>query len=1031
MASICGHKSITLNEVFPHSVRLLSPLLAIASTIETIDWESQYVIFLWLSVLLLAPFDLIALGLDPSTTNAKIYSLCIQGTTTGPNDPVQKAAAIALARFLSRRDNDYIDHFVFSESLNFQAISQVMKIVPTISNHISQLLKLVDTPHESLYTASKTYIGVLGLVGDFVAKKHSSHLDDVEMILHKICVISGSNQSSVIREKGAKAIARIVCKLPPEYIGQFVDHFAKIALVEAKKIDYEIHFILLVLGEICRRKKTLNCDHHFLSLQMIDLISIGIEKERKSSATGPIRDSACALVWSIARLVGGCGRGNQLITSQLFSRIVPSLLTLSLFNFDVNMRRTGAAALQELIGRVGTILFPQGLKILNLIDFWSVSRIKDSFCVIPIELVTTALDDDSSSSLITSSSLIKTFSDHLWNEILFSCHDRVDWSRMNLASNSFSRFLSLQSVEFLSEKILQIHNLIMEKQQSETTTTCRVVGMCLMNSILEFCSSQIIANVSGEAKSCLRNLIPSIEKNRMFREKFGDKMRIYCYKYLSKIFKYSQFLEFKNETKFLEKIADIINDGIVHLVADVSVAACHALAALSSHNPKIVLKLIQTTYLTRLSADFEINLCARRGMLSALISVVNSMMISDELTNEAIVELAKKEAVSWPRHFSGNRQLVDPECRRLAVLILGKFFLLCPNIQNILFQCLEDYQTDKRGDVGSWVRQTVIEVLSVYNRGNNIPNCVLAHKFERMDKIRECVEISINSPLQSMGEVFAKYGLPSDTIVGAKQCEVSLTNLNLSQLILNDDVSETEFEIFLSQIIVCVGSSTPCGITECVQNELVDICESSQIVCERIANCLASFIVERKYTGVRFSGKIDAINRLVIPSLNTLILLMQTVPLTKQFIDSITLCSSLSDLMDELNLPSILQVTLLKTYSKFITSFDFEKKFLQTFITRILLSEIPLVRVAGAVDLTSRWIVDTNDELMNIIEATNWMCESRNEWILSVKHIANFFDLDMNNIQVVENKAGLSSPCVSHDHKEGYAQFIQEEYRLS
>ena len=1019
VASMSGYRALTINEVFPHSVHLLRPLIDIATTAPSLGWESQYVVYLWLSVVVMAPFELQAMGFNTASSNDQIYDICISGIRNGPNPAVKKAASVLLARFLCRKDNPLLSRFL-SDSPDIVALNQILKIVP-VARVLDELWEFTETTPPSV---SKYFLRVISSITVLQIQNNpndpNSVLDQVESAINKILNLGCQHPSIVIRESVAKAIGRIAACLPKEYTEQLLKYL--LAGINVAKIDFEFHSILLIFGEICRRKNGLLFFENPNS-DLIKIIADGIETERHIAT--PIRDSACALVWSIARAVGGNGLGCNLISAGLFSRIVPSLLTLALFDKDINMRRTGAAALQELIGRVGTALFPCGLKILDIVDFWSVSELRGCYTEIPVQLI--HMLEDENDEIICSKNLLEIFQSHLWSQrIFYDNSKKIDWVFLELASHAFSKLLCFRSTEFISKTICQISEKLFS--DSPDIKTVRVGCMCLLNSIVSDHGSYI-ASLGEDAKSVLRNVVPQLEKRRLFKEKYGEKLRIYSYKFLSKIFSFFSFLGFKNAEKFLEKIVSIIHDGVINLLPVVSSAAVHGLAALSFSHPNVPEPLIHK-YVNQLEVDTDMNLCARRGMLMALLSVNRSILPMTAATN-----ICLKEAVSWPVHFSKNRELVDPECRRLAVLFLGKYF--SDNISSTIFSCLEDFQTDKRGDVGSWVREAALDVLRYHNFHDAIP--VLSHGFERLDKVRDIVF----SPIREWNAIAAKYAIVESSghseTVSRKMGVPNYTSHSnlLRSLLVGRQVSDIELEQIMSQIVVCIGSTTPCTITTSMERNLVDICESYAEVFDRIISTLSKFIIEMKFFGSRFSGRIDAIHRLWIPSINTFSLLMLAIPRARPVGSMDSLVDSIMSRMDQFCLPSITAVIAMKSISKFLTSIICcdSKKVFQTYLSQVLSSDIPVVRVAGAADLV-KWILCNNipgEELLEIIESTSWSAEESNEWRNSVKRIANILNVDLNEDDLPQRRMIESKKIEPSKFKDmsGYAQFIHEEYRLS
>lgn len=105
-----------------------------------------------------------------------------------------------------------------------------------------------------------------------------------------------------------------------------------------------------------------------------------------------MRDSAAYVLWSLARTQGNGG------IEPYASDLARDLAIVALFDREVHVRRAASAAFQENVGRMVTItsstfptspalthplqnLFPHGIAILGLIDFYSVGIRRHSFLV--------------------------------------------------------------------------------------------------------------------------------------------------------------------------------------------------------------------------------------------------------------------------------------------------------------------------------------------------------------------------------------------------------------------------------------------------------------------------------------------------------------------------------------------------------------------------------------------------------------------------------------------------------------------------
>ena len=87
----------------PNDVFLLEPVLTSLST-PNLQWQTTYILILWLSLVCLAPFDLVTIESSAQGDNlvTRLLNLAKRGLGSAGKD--RDACAILCARVLSRRD---------------------------------------------------------------------------------------------------------------------------------------------------------------------------------------------------------------------------------------------------------------------------------------------------------------------------------------------------------------------------------------------------------------------------------------------------------------------------------------------------------------------------------------------------------------------------------------------------------------------------------------------------------------------------------------------------------------------------------------------------------------------------------------------------------------------------------------------------------------------------------------------------------------------------------------------------------------
>ncbi|CAK5090215.1 unnamed protein product [Meloidogyne enterolobii] len=134
----------------------------------------------------------------------------------------------------------------------------------------------------------------------------------------------------------------------------------------------------LVLAELCRR----GC---LLPEQVPKAISLVLSRSLifDSNQVGSvlalnIRDASCYICWAFARAY------EAKFLRQHLKPLAGTLISIALFDREVNVRRAASASFQENVGRNDS--FPHGIPVLQLIDFGEIARIKHCYLEISVEV---------------------------------------------------------------------------------------------------------------------------------------------------------------------------------------------------------------------------------------------------------------------------------------------------------------------------------------------------------------------------------------------------------------------------------------------------------------------------------------------------------------------------------------------------------------------------------------------------------------------------------------------------------------------
>ncbi|ESU35259.1 Tubulin folding cofactor D [Giardia duodenalis] len=188
-----------------------------------------------------------------------------------------------------------------------------------------------------------------------------------------------SDDDTGIRLSSARGLALVVGRLPflfaDEVIVEILSYFSPAETPETW------HGANMALGELIR--------HGYLPPSRIpevfDVTKKSLRFERKKGAWSIVKDSACFVSWALARVYS-----SSVQLRDVCSELASELLVVTCFDREINLRRSAAAAFQELAGRVGDPYVPSAVLSSALVDYFSLGARKISYMEIAPRLA--ALD---------------------------------------------------------------------------------------------------------------------------------------------------------------------------------------------------------------------------------------------------------------------------------------------------------------------------------------------------------------------------------------------------------------------------------------------------------------------------------------------------------------------------------------------------------------------------------------------------------------------------------------------------------------
>jgi len=153
-----------------------------------------------------------------------------------------------------------------------------------------------------------------------------------------------------VRWAAAKACARLAARLPGDLRASVAaSALAAADAAAARQEDGALHGALLALAELCRR----GCLEGELlrRAQAPVAAALAFDLRRGAHSVGAhVRDAACFACWAAAR----AGGGSREELARFARALAPPLLAAAALDREVNVRRAAAAAFQELAGRLGS-----------------------------------------------------------------------------------------------------------------------------------------------------------------------------------------------------------------------------------------------------------------------------------------------------------------------------------------------------------------------------------------------------------------------------------------------------------------------------------------------------------------------------------------------------------------------------------------------------------------------------------------------------------------------------------------------------
>ncbi|KAG5648314.1 hypothetical protein DXG03_004886 [Asterophora parasitica] len=769
-----GYKTII--RFFPHEIADLSIaldfLLASDGLIQdATQWALRYVVIVWLSLICMIPFDLeqfddvdrIGYTAASMETSAKNY--------LGKAGLEREAAALLLSRLYTRQDtrtrfHPFLDWSqaqldgnadVITITGIFEVLCEVVKSgsVEQIQVKASQLFTIANTI-ETKTLSSKTGIRKLRtkLVSRVAlrllpARSNAGRIltgereevpasdsdidvpEEVEQVLEQLFEAL-QDKDTIVRWSAAKGVARISERLPADFADQVLETI--LGLFAIHSIDAAGLSELPAIAEATWHGACLACAETARRdlvaskrlPELIDWLSKAIYFDLRKGAHSigsNVRDAAAYVIWALARTQDSSALAPH--SQSLAQR----LTAVALYDREIHIRRAASAAFQEHVGR--NSLFPHGIDVLGKTDFYAVSVRRNAF--------------------LTAAPQVAHHPEYrpfLMNHVLNVVLRHWDPAMRELGSQSL-RLICLEDLSTLGpEAIVKSTRLL------DCIDISDLHGGLL--ALSEIAIAYRESEEAGSREEHLREIFRSLSRVP-FDVVVGSRNAIVTAAACRLISVALTLPEVSNATTVFHW-RKIIDHGLKHRTPFVQEAAADAMATVS--------KLVDSSATTSLGT-----------VLGAVDYSAHNNALSEATPPKLNVEARRNCYQAIPRILS----TVSGEISRY----------LSPETVNSLYDALlkglDDYSTDERGDVGSWIRVACIRSLTTVSEllirnASSLPaldtylppakyheaiSGILKQGVERLDNVRqtagECflMLLELPPPAVNVSDAWLLPGLPT------------------------------------------------------------------------------------------------------------------------------------------------------------------------------------------------------------------------------------------------------------------------------
>jgi len=540
--------------------------------------------------------------------------------------------------------------------------------------------------------------------------------DQVEDSMAQL-IQSLTDPATTVRWSCAKGIGRVTERLPSICADDVLDSLLE--LCQDDENDNAWHGACLALAELARRGLLLPKRLDEVVPMIIRAIQFDIPRGQHSVGAH-VRDAACYTCWAFARAYAPS------ILKPYVAELSKAIVLSSLFDREINCRRAASASFQECVGRQGAGNFKHGITIITTADYFSLGNRADAFTTVAFKI---AKFDEYRRPIIDHLSEIKLFH---WDLEIRTIASKSLHGLTSLDHDYFATKVVPELIESCIDSDLAIrHGAILGVAEIILALGYIRDGKVQQDTMQGVGSEDL--GISSDIAISVAELVPRLEKLRLYRGRGGEIMRSAASRLIECLSIAKVPLTVKQQIRLLGSL----DDNLKHPNEDIQVAAANALSSLmvcyfpvSANGPSDRLQdRVVNNYIEKVSK--EANPAWTRGFALALGHLPPKLFPNSDVLDSVINCLCKAS------HFNslvGGEK--DAETRRNAIQSLVK---LCETVGmgstprssstyetypsvglnerqvSQVFEALldgtKDYNTDRRGDVGSWTRKVAMKGL--------------------------------------------------------------------------------------------------------------------------------------------------------------------------------------------------------------------------------------------------------------------------------------------------------------------------------